>query len=107
MRLNHLFSPVGLGSMEVRNRLVMPPMSVNFGVDERGFVTERHWTYLALRAMAGTGMIVVGGGAVHPDGLDLPKMPPVWDDRFIPGLSRLASEVKKHGARIGASRQSQ
>ncbi len=101
MRLNHLFSPVGLGSMEVRNRLVMPPMSVNFGVDEHGFVTERHWTYLALRAMAGTGMIVVGGGAVHPDGLDLPKMPPVWDDRFIPGLSRLASEVKKHGARIG------
>ncbi|MBI5578723.1 MAG: FAD-dependent oxidoreductase [Deltaproteobacteria bacterium] len=101
MHLEHLFSPIRLGRMEVRNRLVMPPMSVNFGVDEQGFVTERHWTYLAVRAMAGTGMIVVGGGAVHPDGLDLPKMPRVWDDRFIPGLSRLAAEVKKHGARIG------
>ena len=101
MHLEHLFSPVRLGRMEVRNRLVMPPMSVNFGVDENGFVTERHWTYLAARAKAGTGMIVVGGGAVHPDGLDLPKMPPVWDDRFIPGLSRLAAEVKQHGARIG------
>jgi 2,4-dienoyl-CoA reductase-like NADH-dependent reductase (Old Yellow Enzyme family)/thioredoxin reductase len=87
--------------MNVRNRLVMPPMSVNFGVDEEGIVTERHWTYLAARARAGTGMIVVGGGAVHPDGLDLPKMPPVWDDRFISGLSRLAAEVKQHGARIG------
>jgi 2,4-dienoyl-CoA reductase-like NADH-dependent reductase (Old Yellow Enzyme family)/thioredoxin reductase len=87
--------------MEVRNRLVMPPMSVNFGVDEQGFVTERHWTYLSVRARAGTGMIVVGGGAVHPDGLDLPKMPPVWDDRFIPALGRLADEVKQYGARIG------
>ena len=101
MHLKHLFSPVRLGRMDVRNRLVMPPMSVNFGVDEQGFVTERHWAYLAARARAGTGMIVVGGGAVHPDGLDLPKMPPVWDDRFIPGLSRLAAEVKQHGARIG------
>jgi len=101
MHLTHLFSPIRLGRMEVRNRLVMPPMSVNFGVDEQGFVTERHWTYLAVRARAGTGMIVVGGGAVHPDGLDLPKMPPVWDDRFIPSLSRLAAEVKQHGTRIG------
>jgi 2,4-dienoyl-CoA reductase-like NADH-dependent reductase (Old Yellow Enzyme family)/thioredoxin reductase len=101
MHLKHLFSPVRLGRMAVRNRLVMPPMSVNFGVDEQGFITERHWTYLALRAKAGTGMIVVGGGAVHPDGLDLPKMPRVWDDRFIPALSRLAAEVKQHGARIG------
>ena len=101
MPLEHLFSPIRLGRMDVRNRLVMPPMSVNFGVDENGFVTERHWTYLAARAKAGTGMIVVGGGAVHPDGLDLPKMPRIWDDRFIPGLSRLAAEVKRHGARIG------
>jgi 2,4-dienoyl-CoA reductase-like NADH-dependent reductase (Old Yellow Enzyme family)/thioredoxin reductase len=101
MYLEHLFSPVRLGRMEVRNRLVMPPMSVNFGVDENGVVTERHWTYLAARAKGGTGMIVVGGGAVHPDGLDLPKMPRIWDDRFIPGLSRLTAEVKRHGARIG------
>jgi 2,4-dienoyl-CoA reductase-like NADH-dependent reductase (Old Yellow Enzyme family)/thioredoxin reductase len=101
MQLKHLFAPVRLGRMEVRNRLVMPPMSVNFGVDGQGVVTERHWAYLAARARAGTGLIVVGGGAVHPDGLDLPRMPPVWDDRFITGLSRLAAEVKAHGARIG------
>jgi 2,4-dienoyl-CoA reductase-like NADH-dependent reductase (Old Yellow Enzyme family)/thioredoxin reductase len=87
--------------MNVRNRLVMPPMSVNFGVDDQGLVTERHRAYLAARARAGTGMIAVGGGAVHPDGLDLPKMPPVWDDRFIPALALLTADVKRHGARIG------
>ncbi len=101
MPLNHLFAPIRLGRMEVRNRLVMPPMSVNFGVDEQGFVTEQHWVYLALRAKAGTGMSVMGGGTVHPDGLDLPRMPRVWDDCYIPGLSRLTAEVKRYGARIG------
>jgi len=100
-RLRHLFSPVRLGRMEVRNRLVMPPMSVNFGVDEQGVVTDQHAVYLAQRAKAGTGMIVMGGGTVHPDGLDLPRMPRVWDDRYISGLSRLATEVKQYGARIG------
>lgn len=101
MQLKHLFSPVRLGRMQVRNRLVMPPMSVNFGVDENGFVTDQHAVYLTLRAKAGTGMIVMGGGAVHPDGLDLPRMPRVWDDRYIPGLSRLTAAVKRYGARIG------
>jgi 2,4-dienoyl-CoA reductase-like NADH-dependent reductase (Old Yellow Enzyme family) len=99
--LKHLFAPVRLGKMDVRNRLVMPPMSINFGVDEEGFVDERLWVYLAARARAGTGMISVGGGAVHPDGIDLPRMPRVWDDAYIPALGRLAAEVKKHGARIG------
>ncbi len=101
MQLKHLFSPVRLGQMDVRNRLVMPPMSVNFGVDEQGFVTDQHAVYLALRAKAGTGMIVMGGGTVHPDGLDLPRMPRVWDDCYIPGLRRLATAVKRYGARIG------
>lgn len=85
----------------MKNRLVMPPMSVNFGVDEEGFVTEQHWEYLAARARGGTGMIVVGGGAVHPSGLDLPRMPPVWDDRFIGPLSTMTQIVRGAGARFG------
>ncbi len=101
VELTHLFAPVRLGTMDVRNRLVMPPMSINFGVDEQGFVTERLWAYLAARARAGTGMISVGGGAVHPDGIDLPRMPRLWDDVYIPVLGRLTAAVKKHGARIG------
>ena len=85
----HLFSPIKLGTMEVKNRLVMPPMSVNFGVDEDGFVTDQHWAYLSARAEHGTGMVTVGGGAVHPSGLDLPRMPPLWDDKYIPALAKM------------------
>jgi 2,4-dienoyl-CoA reductase-like NADH-dependent reductase (Old Yellow Enzyme family)/thioredoxin reductase len=98
---NHLFSPIAIGGMVVKNRLVMPPMSVNFGVDENGFVTEQHWEYLAARARGGTGMIVVGGGAVHPSGLDLPRMPPVWDDKFIGPLRTMTRIVQGAGARFG------
>ena len=64
--LKHLFSPITLGKMTVKNRLVMPPMSINFGVDEDGYVTDQKTDYLAQRSAGGTGMIVVGGGAIHP-----------------------------------------
>ncbi len=99
--LKHLFSPITIGGMVVKNRLVMPPMSVNFGVDEEGFITEQHWEYLAARARGGTGMIVVGGGAVHPSGLDLPRMPPIWDDKFIGPLRIMTQIVRSAGARFG------
>lgn len=99
--LEHLFSPIKLGSMLVKNRLVMPPMSLNFGVDEDGCVTEQHWEYLAARARGGTGMIVVGGGAVHPFGLDLPRMPPIWSDRFIGALGKMTEVIHRYDTKFG------
>ncbi len=101
MALEYLFSPIKLGSMQVKNRLVMPPMSLNFGVDEDGYVTEQHWEYLAARARGGTGMIVVGGGAVHPSGLDLPRMPPIWSDRFIGALRKMTERIHRYDTKFG------
>ena len=100
-QLNHLFSPIKLGSMELPNRLVMPPMSINFGVGEDGYVTEQKTAYLAKRAKNGPGMITIGGGAVHPSGLDLPRMPPIWADRYIPSLKTMVDELHKYPAKIG------
>ncbi len=99
--LKHLFSPVALGTMKLESRLVMPPMTIHFGVDEDGNVTEQHWEYHAARAAGGTEMITVGGGAVHPSGIDLPRMPRIWADEYIPALRKLVAAVKKHGAKIG------
>ena len=96
--LRHLFSPITLGPLRLANRLVMPPMSINFGVDEEGFMTEQHTAYLKERSVSGTAMITVGGGAVDPIGLDLPRMPPIWDDRYIPALQEMTREVKAGGA---------
>ena len=79
----------------------MPPMSLNFGVDQDGNVTEQHWEYLAARAKGGTGMITVGGGAVHPSGLDLPRMPPVWDDRFVDSLRKMTTVIHRYDTVFG------
>ncbi len=97
----HLFSPIQIGNKTAKNRLLMSAMSINFGVDDRGRVTEQLTEYFAARAKGGTGMLLVGGGAVHPTGLELPDLPALWDDDAIPALKRMVAAVRSHGAAFG------
>jgi len=99
--LKHLFSPIQIGSMTAKNRLLMSAMSINFGVDENGWVTDQLSAYLAARAEGGAGMILVGGGGVHPTGLELPGLPALWDDGCIPALRKMVTTVKQYDTCFG------
>ena len=99
--LKHLFSPIQIGRMTAKNRLLMSAMSINFGVDENGYVTDQLTGYLAARAKGGAGMILVGGGGVHPTGLELPGLPALWDDACIPALEKMVAAVKSFDTCFG------
>jgi 2,4-dienoyl-CoA reductase-like NADH-dependent reductase (Old Yellow Enzyme family)/thioredoxin reductase len=99
--LKHLFSPIQIGTMTAKNRLLMSAMSINFGVDEKGRVAEQLTEYFVARAKGGTGMMLVGGGAVHPTGLELPHLPTLWDDDCIPALQKMTEAVRPYGAKFG------
>ena len=99
--LKHLFSPIQIGRMTAKNRLLMSAMSINFGVDENGHVTDQLTGYLAARARGGAGMILVGGGGVHPTGLELPGLPALWDDACIPALKKMVDAVKSFDTCFG------
>jgi 2,4-dienoyl-CoA reductase-like NADH-dependent reductase (Old Yellow Enzyme family)/thioredoxin reductase len=99
--LENLFQPIKIGNFKAKNRIMMSAMSINFGVDDNGNVTDQLTEYLAERAKGGAGMILVGGGNVHPHGMELPTLPRLWDDICIPGLKRLTTRIKKKGAKIG------
>ena len=99
--LKHLFQPIRIGKMEVKNRLAMSPMGVNFGVDEDGYVTEQLTEYFAARSKGGTGMITVGGGCIYPSGKATPKSPLLTDDKFIPALIKMTDRIHEYGAKFG------
>ncbi len=99
--LKYLYSPITIGNMEIKNRLVMPGMSVNFGVDEKGFITDQLTEYFVCRAKGGTGMLIVGGGGVDPVGRELPNLPALWDDASIPAMLKMTKKVKSFGAKFG------
>ena len=94
-----LFEPCRLGSVEIRNRIVMAPMSLNLCKD--GFVTDRMIRFFEERAQGGVGLIVIGDGIVEsPRGNNVRESISIDDDRYIPALSKLARAVQAHGAKI-------
>jgi len=99
--LSHLFRPIEIGNLLVKNRLMMSAMSINFGVDAHCHVTDQLIAYFVERAKGGAGMMLVGGGSVHPGGQELPDLPQMYEDGCIPALRRMVDQVKPHGARFG------
>ena len=94
-----LFEPTRIGKMEIKNRIVMPPMGTNMGTPD-GYVTEEVVCYYRERAKGGVGLIVVETTCVDaPVGKTTAYQLVIDDDKFIPGLSRLAEIIHQHGAR--------
>jgi len=94
-----LFEPGKIGAMELKNRIVMPPMATGFASDD-GSVTDRLIAYYEERAKSGPGLIIVEITCIDsPVGRGLATQINIDDDRFIPGLARLARAIKQHGVR--------
>ncbi|MEM3585901.1 MAG: FAD-dependent oxidoreductase [Candidatus Jordarchaeaceae archaeon] len=93
-----LFEPVNIGNVELRNRLVMPPMGTNFA-SEDGSVTNRIIEYYRERARGGVGLVIVEGAYVHPIGKGSNLQLSLIDDDKIPGLKKLAKAIKSEGAK--------
>ncbi len=97
--LEHLLKPIRIKSMEIPNRVVMPPMGTRLG-HEDGTVSEANLAYIRRRARGGAGLIITEITEVHPLGISGPGCICVYDDKFIPGLKKLADAVHQEGSRI-------
>ncbi len=93
------WEPFRIGSMELRNRLVMPPMVTQYASEE-GHVTGRTRNYYGARARGGVGLIIVEATYVDQAGQGFANQLAIWDDKFISGLSGLVQEIHKEGAKV-------
>jgi 2,4-dienoyl-CoA reductase (NADPH2) len=104
-RFENLLAPGRIGSLELRNRLIMSPMGSNLA-QEDGHMGERIKRYYEERAKGGVGLIIVGVGAVSfPAGACNPNQVAISDDVFLPGLADLADRVHAHGAKLAIQLQ--
>ena len=95
----HLLSPVRLGPLDLRNRIVLPAMDQN--VCDDGLITDALITHYAERARGGAGLLVLETSAVaFPCGATARHQPALSHDGVIDGLRRLGEAVHAHGAKI-------
>lgn len=99
MQFRHLFSPIQINQMQVKNRIVMTAM--HLGYTPEGEVTERLIEFYRRRAQGGVGLIIVGGCTID-EYAGMASMIGLSEDRFIPGLKRLVEAVHSEGAKIAA-----
>jgi len=98
----NLLKPGHIGSMELRNRMVVTAMGVNLA-EEDGSCGERIRAYHLEQAKGGAGLIILGvTGVGWPQGSNQPRQVAISDDRFIPGIKALADAVHVQGAKLAA-----
>ncbi len=94
---NVLLTPARIGPVEIKNRIVMPPMTTRTA-DAEGFVTDDSIAYYMARVRGGTGLITVEMASPERAGRHRRHEVGIYDDRFLPGLTRLVAEIHGGGA---------
>jgi len=94
----NLFSPLEVGRMVVRNRIVSTGHDTVMAHD--GHVTDRLVAYQEARAAGGAGLIIVQVSGVHETARYTSHILMATSDDAIPGYARLAEAVHRHGAKI-------
>ncbi|HVI45256.1 MAG TPA: NADH:flavin oxidoreductase/NADH oxidase [Chitinophaga sp.] len=92
----HLFSPLELRKVTLRNRIAVSPMCEYSSQD--GFANDWHLVHLGSRAVGGAGLVLTEATAVSPEGRISPQDLGIWKDEHIPMLQRIASFIAAQGA---------
>lgn len=92
----HLFSPLTVRSVTLRNRIGVSPMCQYSATD--GFANDWHYVHLGSRAVGGAGLVTVEATAVSPEGRITPGCLGLWSDNQIEPLARIVEFVKEQGA---------
>jgi 2,4-dienoyl-CoA reductase-like NADH-dependent reductase (Old Yellow Enzyme family) len=96
--MNILLTPAHIGSVQIPNRIVMPPMTTRTA-DAEGHVTEDTMAYYLARARGGVGLITVEMASPEKAGRHRRHEVGIYDDRFLPGLTRLVDAIHRAGAK--------
>lgn len=100
MKYPHIFSPITVKSMTLRNRTAMTAIGTNFA-KQNGEMSEKHKHYYEMRARGGTGLLIVENICVDfPLGSNGTTQLRIDHDSYIPGLAELCEAVHAQGACI-------
>lgn len=95
----NLFSPIQIGQLELKNRIVSIPhgtAKVNDGVP-----TDEDVLYWEKLAKGGVGLIITGGTVVHPTStLRRRMLMEAFNEEVIPALKKRVNAVHKYGTKI-------
>lgn len=94
-----LLEPIKIGTMQLKNRIVMAPMTTNYANDDQT-PSDRLQDYLVERAKGGTGLITVEVCTVDARQKYQPQSMSLGSDEFIPRHRQLTDALHEYGAKV-------
>jgi len=95
----NVLKPGRIGSLELKNRFIMPAMSSGHGESD-GTVTPKLIEYYKARASGGFGLIIAEFACISEEGKAVPGQLMVTSDDYIPQLKKLTEAVHRVGGKI-------
>jgi 2,4-dienoyl-CoA reductase-like NADH-dependent reductase (Old Yellow Enzyme family) len=92
--MSHLFSPISLGPLELRNRIVIAPMC-QYSADN-GSATDWHMMHLGHLALSGAGLLIIEATAVEAAGRISPGDLGLWSDDNEAALGKVLLAIRRH-----------
>lgn len=92
----HLFRPIKMRSVEIRNRVMLSPMCQYSAVD--GLVNDWHFVHLGARAVGGAGIVCTEAVHTEPVGRITRHCLGLWSDEQRDGLKRIVDFIAMQGA---------
>jgi len=92
----HLFQPLTIKSVTLRNRIGVSPMC-QYSSDD-GVANDWHFVHLGARAVGGAGLVIAEATAVAPEGRISPGDAGIWADKHIEPIARINRFIKQQGA---------
>ena len=100
MAYRYLWTPLQLGPVSTRNRIVFSAHLTNYARD--GKPTAQHAAYYAARAAGGTGLIITEEHSTHPTDWPYEKLIHGFHRDVIPGYREMTDAVHRHRVPIFA-----
>ena len=92
--MSALFTPYRVGSLELRNRIVIAPMC-QYSADD-GRATDWHVIHLGHLALSGAAILFLEATAVTPEGRISPDDLGLWSDETEEALGRVLGVVRRY-----------
>lgn len=92
--MSRLFTPIQVGPLELRNRIIIAPMCQYSAED--GCATDWHLIHLGNLALSGAGLLTIEATAVSPEGRISPDDLGLWNDANEAALERVLKGIRRY-----------
>lgn len=96
MNYPHLFTPLQVGSLTFRNRILSAPNMMS-ALNPDGTPTDYMVGYYEEKAKGGAAQVTVGDTPVEERGATIPRHP-IWNSSTVQKWSEVARAIRQHGA---------